>query len=164
MPDEATRKRIVLEYAARMNAGDVDRVLELFADDIVFEDPVGITPIVGREAVRHHIAWSIAFKVHETPGRPVCAMDDRQVSLPMVVTVQIPTRLAFRIVSVIEVGDDDLVHRARAFWGLTDTTVGDGSKPTGVAEFMEVTASLARLSTERFGAAGPPPSRNGALP
>lgn len=156
MPDEATRKRIVLEYSDRMNAGDVDAVLELFADDIVFEDPVGVTPIVGKEAVRKHIAWSIACKVHETPGRPVCAMDGRHVCVPLLVTVQIPIRLAFRIVGVIEVGEDGLVHRTQAYWGLTDTTVGDGSKPTGAAEFLAVTAGLAQLSSERFGPDGPP--------
>lgn len=165
MTDEATRKRIVLEYCRRMNAGDVEAVLELFADDIVFEDPVGGPPIVGMAALRRHITWSIGFKVHETPGRPVASMDDRTVVMPVTVTVRVPSLLSFNIVGVIQIGEDGLVHRVQAFWGLTDTTVGDAAAPTGAAQFTAVTGHLTRLSAERFGALDPAvEAKGGARP
>jgi steroid delta-isomerase len=155
MPDEATCKKIALEYHERMNAGDADAVMELFADDIIFEDPVGVTPIAGLAAVRQHIVWSIAFKVHESPGRPVAAMDGRHVALPVIVTIGDPVRLTFHIIGVLQVGEDGLIHRAQGFWGMTDTRLGDGSKPTGATEFLAVAEQLNQISMERFGAAGP---------
>ncbi|WP_432015337.1 nuclear transport factor 2 family protein [Streptomyces cucumeris] len=145
MADEATLKKMALEYAARMNAGDVEAVLELFSDDIVFEDPVGAPPLVGKDALREHIAWSIECQVHETPGRPVTSMDGRRVAVPTTVTVLKPTKLTFSIIGVIELGDDGLVHHAQAFWGITDTKVGDGPELTGVAHFMAVTQNLAQM-------------------
>ncbi|MBL1102602.1 nuclear transport factor 2 family protein [Streptomyces coffeae] len=145
MADEAALKKMALEYAARMNAGDVEAVLELFSDDILFEDPVGAPPLVGKDALREHIAWSIECQVHETPGRPVTSMDGRRVAVPTTVTVRSPTKLTFSIIGVIELGDDGLVHHAQAFWGITDTTVGDGPELTGVAHFMAVTQNLAQM-------------------
>ncbi|MFI0487636.1 nuclear transport factor 2 family protein [Actinomadura sp. 9N215] len=155
MPDEAIRKHIALEYSRRMNAGDVDAVMELFADDIVFEDPVGVAPIVGLAAVRRHIAWSITLQVQEFPGDPVAAMDDRHVAVQQHVTVWFPGPLTFRIIGVIQVGEDELIHRAQAFWGLTDTTVGEVPRQPGAADFVAVTEYLGRLSAQRFGSRDP---------
>ncbi|MFI2028178.1 nuclear transport factor 2 family protein [Streptomyces buecherae] len=145
MADEATLKHLALEYARRMNDGDVEAVLELFSDDIVFEDPVGAPPLIGKEALRGHIAWSIECQVHEEPGRPVVSMDGRSVAVPTTVTVYAPTKLTFKIVGIIELGDDDLVRHARAYWGITDTKVGDGPELSGVAHFMAVTQNLAKM-------------------
>ncbi|MCQ6252286.1 nuclear transport factor 2 family protein [Streptomyces solisilvae] len=145
MADEATLKRMALEYARRMNTGDVEAVLDLFSDDIVFEDPVGAPPLIGKDALRQHIAWSIECQVHETPGRPVTSMDGRRVAVPTTVTVYAPAKLTFSIIGVIELGDDGLVHHAQAFWGITDTKVGDGPELTGVAHFMAVTQNLAKM-------------------
>lgn len=138
MPDEATRKAMAVEYAERMNAGDVERVLELFSDDVVFEDPVGTAPLVGKEALRRRIAWSIECNVHEVPGRPVTSMDGRWVVVPSTVTIHTPEKLTFHIIGVMEVGDDGLTRHVQAFWGVTDTRVGDGPQLTGVAHFISV--------------------------
>ncbi|MFD0521826.1 nuclear transport factor 2 family protein [Paractinoplanes durhamensis] len=66
--DAATRKRLALDYCRLMNSGDVDGVLQLFAPDVRFEDPVGWTPVHGRAALRTHLATAIAARVHEVPG------------------------------------------------------------------------------------------------
>ncbi|MFJ2264620.1 nuclear transport factor 2 family protein [Streptomyces sp. NPDC087844] len=145
MPDEATRKNLALEYARRMNDRDVDKVLELFSDDVRFEDPVGTPALEGKEDLRRRIAWSMKCDVHEEPGRPVTSMDGRWVVVPTTVTVYIPTKLSFRIIGVMEVGEDGLSHHVQAFWGVTDTQVGEGPQPTGVAQFMAVTEALTRM-------------------
>jgi steroid Delta-isomerase len=145
MPDEAMRKSLALEYARRMNSGDVDAVLELFSDDVIFEDPVGTPPIVGKKDLRRRIAWSMKCNVHETPGHAVTSMDDRWVVVPSTVSVFIPEKLTFHIIGVMEIGDDGLTRHVRAFWGVSDTHVGDGPQPTGVAQFMAVTAALTKM-------------------
>ncbi|MEO5876947.1 MAG: nuclear transport factor 2 family protein [Streptosporangiaceae bacterium] len=155
MPDEATLKGMALEYARRMNDGDVDRVLELFADDIVFEDPVGTPPIIGKEDLRRRIAWSMECNVHEVPGRPATSIDGRWVVVPSTVTVYLPTKLTFHIIGVMEVGDDGLTRHVQAYWGMTDTHVGDGPELTGVAHFMAVTRELAKMGELAQGGASP---------
>jgi steroid delta-isomerase len=47
---------------------------------------------------------------------------------PTRVTVFAPTKINFNIIGVLEVGDDGLGHRLRAFWGETDMTIGDAAK------------------------------------
>jgi|SRR6185312_16790939 len=145
MPDEAARKHLALEYARRMNAGDVEGVLALFSDDVVFEDPVGTPPIVGKEDLRRRIAWSMKCNVHEIPETAVTSMDDRWVVVPSIVSVFIPEKLTFHIIGVMEVGEDGLSHHVQAYWGVTDTHVGDGPQPTGVAQFMAVTKALTQM-------------------
>ena len=53
----------VEQHAARWNAQDRAAWLELFADDVVFEDPVGKAPKLGRAAVEG--SWDNSF----TEGR-----------------------------------------------------------------------------------------------
>jgi len=48
---EVIRKNIT-EYIAAVAAGDVDRVMALYADDAVVEDPINSPPYVGADAIR----------------------------------------------------------------------------------------------------------------
>lgn len=48
---EPTAKEVVLEYYKRWNARDADAVMEMIADDCVFEDLVFQDPFLGREAI-----------------------------------------------------------------------------------------------------------------
>ncbi|HZN19892.1 MAG TPA: nuclear transport factor 2 family protein [Micromonosporaceae bacterium] len=146
MVDEGTRLQLALEYCRRMNAGDVEGVLRLFADGVRYEDPVGSPPVLGREALRSHLAAVIAARVHEVPGTPVAAQDGQHVVVPVTATLDyLPlgpalaaagmfpppadpatARLRFRLVSLIRVGPDQLMDNVQVFWGRTDVTVLDG--------------------------------------
>jgi steroid Delta-isomerase len=133
MPDEATRKEMALEYARRMNAGDVEGVLEMFSDDVVFEDPVGSPPLIGKDALRQRISWSIGCKVHEIPGRAVTSMDERWVVVPSTVSAYMPNKVTFTIIGVMEVGDDGLTRHVKAFWGVTDARWETGPEAGNLA-------------------------------
>ncbi len=147
MVDEATRKELALEYCRRMNAGDVDGVLRLFADDVRFEDPVGSPPVLGRRALRAHFVAAVAARVHEVPGTPVAAQDGQHVAIPVTATLDyLPlgpalaaatklapprhpeaARLRFSMLSLIRVGPDRLLREVRVFWGKTDVAVVEDS-------------------------------------
>ncbi|WP_067467664.1 nuclear transport factor 2 family protein [Actinomadura macra] len=142
MPDEAARKRMPVEYARRLNEGDVDGVLDLFTDDVVFEDPVGQPPLVGREALRRHIELAVSARVYETPARPVTSMDDRFVVTQTTVELQAPTPMTFNIIGVVEVDEDGRGRHVRAFWGMTDMAIGvPGGTTAGTGLIPEGTAS-----------------------
>jgi steroid Delta-isomerase len=149
MLDDAAKKEKTLEYARLMNAGDVEGVLALFADDVVFEDPVGAPPIRGKEALRRHIAWSVACNTHEMPGVPVTSMDGRWVAAPTTVEVFIPEKITFDIIGLVEVGDDDQTRHVRTFWGVSNAKVGDGPDLEGIEHVLTVADHFRKMDLRR---------------
>ncbi|MHC3471302.1 nuclear transport factor 2 family protein [Streptomyces sp. 7R007] len=135
MPDEAFRKATSVQYAERLNAGDVESVLALFTDDVVFEDPVGGTPTVGKEALRRHLVMSVEHQVHETPQISVTSMCDRFVVTSSKVVLRSPTVMKLHIIGIVEFNEEGLGFHVRAFWGMTDLTLGDApaGQPRDVA-------------------------------
>ena len=66
MPDPAAMTAAVHAYVAALNAGDLDAIVALYADDASVEDPVGSTPLVGTEAIRAFYARSTAIALQVT--------------------------------------------------------------------------------------------------
>ena len=66
MPDPAAMTAAVHAYVAALNAGDLDAIVALYADDASAEDPVGPTPLVGTEAIRAFYARSTAMPLQVT--------------------------------------------------------------------------------------------------
>jgi steroid delta-isomerase len=123
MPDEDTRRAMPREYSQRLNSGDVDGVVDLFTEDVIFEDPVGRPPLVGREALRTHLHWAVQGQCREEPGRPVTSMDERFVVTPATVTLYAPEEMIFHMVAVTELDEEGRGTHVRAFWGLTDMSM-----------------------------------------
>jgi steroid delta-isomerase len=135
MPDEAARKRMVVDYAERINAGDIEGVLDLFTDDIVFADPVGQPPMVGKSDLRRHLELAVSCGTHEVPGPPVTSMDDRFVVAYSTITVQRPKPMTFRVIGIVEVDENGLGVKVDAYWGVTDVTIDEfaaAARPEGV--------------------------------
>jgi steroid Delta-isomerase len=156
MADETVRKNAAMEYARRINAGDLDGVMELFADDVVIEDPVGSPPVQGKDKLRERIAWAIRSKVHEVPGRMVTSMDGRTVVVPSLVTTEYPSKVTYKVIGISEIGEDGLTHSLRAYWGITDTYLDDQPAGTGVSHALAVAERLietVRLSEDEAGPA-----------
>ncbi|MFH8620253.1 nuclear transport factor 2 family protein [Streptomyces sp. NPDC017979] len=143
MIDERRRKKLILEHSQRVNAGDVDELLELYAEDVVFEDPVGGGVHTGREALREHFAQSLAANLRESPGEPAAGQDGVHVLMPVSAVMDyLPKgpgfaergwlaapddpagkRLALDYVVLLKTGRDGLIQEMRAFWGRSDITV-----------------------------------------
>ncbi|MFF9163937.1 nuclear transport factor 2 family protein [Streptomyces longwoodensis] len=127
MPAETVRKEVALEYCRRVNGGELEGVLELFAPDARLVDPLGSEPVVGRAAIAARLAPALRGAVHEEPGRPYAAHDGTSVVLPATVTVGAPgappqRRGRTRVMGVIEVGEDGLIREMRVMWGVTDSS------------------------------------------
>lgn len=62
-PTEEHMRNVMQSYIDNINKKDADAFLSLFADNIVAQDPVGTTPIVGLENLAAFIKQGMASKV-----------------------------------------------------------------------------------------------------
>jgi acyl transferase domain-containing protein/acyl carrier protein len=124
--DDKARKELVLEYFRRVNEGDVDRVLDLFAADAVIEDPVGQDPRQGAEALREYYEITLEQAATEVVvGKPTGAQDGSSVAIPVtghLVALRDPERRRVSIdcVDVFQIDGDGRIKELRVYWGLTD--------------------------------------------
>lgn len=143
MPDELTCKSLVAEHCRRVNAGDLDGLLALYAPTVRFEDPVGNGEQVGIPALRAHAGAAIQSRAYEDFGTPVAGQDGASAAIPVVTTMDylpwgpnlvrlglIPApppgfdpgrrRIRFNYVMTIAVGADGLIRDMRGYWGVSD--------------------------------------------
>ncbi|MFJ2264619.1 nuclear transport factor 2 family protein [Streptomyces sp. NPDC087844] len=145
MIDERRRKKLLLEHSERLNAGDLDKLLELYDEEVVFEDPVGSGPQSGRGALRSHFEQSLASRLSEVPGEPVAGQDGVHALIPVSAVMDyLPkgpgfaergwlkapddpagTRLRFEYVRMIRTGSDGLIQDLKTFWGRSDVETAD---------------------------------------
>jgi steroid Delta-isomerase len=138
--DERKRKSLILEHSRRMNAGDIEALLDLYADEPEFEDPVGAGRHAGRDALRAHFAQRIAAGIQETPGDPVAGQDGRHALVPITAVMDhLPKGPVFAVngwpattgepegkhlrweyVLMIRTGADGRIEEFKAFWGRSD--------------------------------------------
>ncbi|MFD4998116.1 nuclear transport factor 2 family protein [Streptomyces buecherae] len=133
MADETERKRLVLDYFERVNAGDVDGICEMFAPQARVEDPVGTGPVVGEEAIRAYFRRVVEeFGTQDTPGTLTGSQDDQHVAVGLRATIRNPQdpaggRLAVNVTSVFRFDASGLIEEMRAYWGATDVAPVDGA-------------------------------------
>ncbi|MEW2079967.1 SDR family NAD(P)-dependent oxidoreductase [Streptomyces sp. NPDC013433] len=129
MTDEPTRKKIITEYYRRLNAGDVDGVVSMFAPDGYIEDPLGAPVTRGHEALRHFYDVTIRqADIKDTVHSVVGAHDERHVAASVtadLVNMEDPDRKRVTVDAVMtfRIGDDGLIEEARTFWGTTDVSM-----------------------------------------
>jgi steroid delta-isomerase len=140
VPDEATRKELALEHCRRVNDGDLDGLLKLYAEDMRFEDPVGSGWQVGHAAFRAHAGAAIAGHAYEDPAEPIGCHDGEHAAVQVTATMRyLPNgpllaqygvvdppdnpetaHMRVRYVMFIRVGASGLIEEMRAFWGRSD--------------------------------------------
>lgn len=143
LTSERSRKELIVEHCRRLSAGDVEGLLELYADDVAFEDPVGWDRRTGRDALRAHIEEAVAAHALEVPGEPVAGQDGAHVLASVTAGMDyLPRgplfaergwltppadpegkRLERYYVLMLRVGPDGLVQELKAFWGRSDLKV-----------------------------------------
>lgn len=138
-PRELALRQLPQTYLGHLQRGDVESTVALFAEGIVFEDPVGGVKLRGKDALREHVFRGSEDKVHEVLGRPVTSMDGRFVVIRGDARVFVPAEMRMRMITVCEVDADGLGVHIRGFWGLTDMAMGlaapggDPGPPSGAA-------------------------------
>lgn len=142
---ERARKDLALEHCRRVNAGDLDALMALYGDDVVFADPVGWERRTGRDALRAHFEQAIAAGLREVPAGPVAGQDGAHSLTPItaemdylplgpvfaergwLVPPAAPAGKRIRRQSMLLLGVDGsgLIREMQAFWGKSDLKVID---------------------------------------
>ncbi|MDN3360141.1 nuclear transport factor 2 family protein [Actinomadura sp. DC4] len=142
---ERGRKELALEHCRRVNAGDVEALLELYGDDVAFADPVGWERRTGRDALRAHFEEAFAAGLREVPGEPTAAQDGAHAFIPITATMDylplgpvfaergwlVPPadpagkRLRRNSMLLLRVDETGLIREAQVFWGKSDIEVID---------------------------------------
>jgi steroid delta-isomerase len=105
---DATHIRAVYDrYLERVSKGDVDGIVELYADDATIEDPVGSELRRGRDA----ITMRRSGQVHAA---------GREAATPLVVLLgpEGPDQRALDVISVMRFDDAGKIASMRAFWSF----------------------------------------------
>ena len=117
MIDYATAKRVCETYTRSLEAGDLESLLDLFADDASIEDPVGTPLREGKEVLRAFYAEACqGVAKAELTGSPRLA--GNEVAFPFTVTAGTPEQeITINIIDVFRFNDAGKVATMRAFWG-----------------------------------------------
>jgi len=102
-------------YVDAVSGGDVEKILELYADNAVVEDPVGTDAHVGKEALRAFYQMAVdSVESMELEGSVrargkwgAAAMKAHPKGIDMVIET----------LDVMEFDDDGLITKMTAYWG-----------------------------------------------
>ncbi len=125
MPDTDSMKAAMRAYIDRFNAGDLEGVLALYADNASAEDPVGTPLHQGKGALRFFYAEAL-----KTGGRlelvaPMRGSRGNAAAMAFDVKLNLPTGPAtVRVIDVMTFDDEGRIASMRAFWGPDDYVAG----------------------------------------
>ncbi|BCL26228.1 nuclear transport factor 2 family protein [Streptomyces aurantiacus] len=141
--NELARKKRALEHSRRVNAGDLEAIIALYAPDAVVEDPVGLPPITGHDALRAHYELLLASRVHEETTEPVAGQDAEHALLQVTSVMDyLPSgplyaergwlkapdaprtaRIQRAATLAIRMDPSGLIRSLKSYWGTSDLTV-----------------------------------------
>jgi steroid delta-isomerase len=122
MPDPATLRATIDNYAERFSAGDRDGWVDLFTADARQEDPVGTPVNIGHEAIGgfyDNMVGGFGVPRLALSAEPIIVGNEAMVELNVVAgsgegRVRIP-----RIIDHMTFADDGRISSLRAFWDPT---------------------------------------------
>lgn len=117
MPTPEQMIAAVHAYVAGFEAGDVEAIVALFADDATVEDPVGTPPKSGREEIRAFYAASVATGAKlELLGDPRCTSE--YVAFPFAVKLEWGgNKTVIDVIDTFRIDDAGKITEMRAFFG-----------------------------------------------
>lgn len=113
------RIRETLErYIERLNQGDVEGILELYAENPVLEDPVGQPPHEGFEAVRRFYQNGIGqMSVRAELQGPIRITDTGQAAIAFTVTLLDGSGTTIDVIDVMTFDQEAQISSMQAYWG-----------------------------------------------
>jgi steroid delta-isomerase len=125
MPTAEEMSATLRLYLERVKANDVDGVVELFADGVSVEDPVGGPPgthVVGREAVERFFRKGFArSRPSPTATGPIRVTGGDEAAMPFVLRLELAGEIKeIDVIDVVRFDPDGRISSLRAFWRFED--------------------------------------------
>ena len=123
---ESPRRRLIEQlvraYLDTVSRGDIEARLALFAPGASFEDPVGTPPMVGHEALRAYWEAGAGFEVRAQLEFVAVAGDEAAYLFTAELIGAPHDRVTIRVIETIEVDEDGLICRMRAYFDRNTMT------------------------------------------
>jgi steroid delta-isomerase len=121
MPSEETMKAAMRAYFDNFNAGDVEAVVALFADDATVEDPVGSKVHTGTAEIRAAFASVLKNRPRLTLSAPI--RGSHGIAAAMALEAQVGS-MTVRAIDVMTFDDAGKFTSLKAYFGPEDITQG----------------------------------------
>ena len=117
MPDPKHIRQVVERYPELVTKGDVEALVDLYAEDASIEDPIGSDLHRGRDAVRAFYQAAIGAVTMTRTG-PV-RIAECEAATPLVVLIGPEgQQQALDVISVMAFDDSGRIRSMRAFWSM----------------------------------------------
>ena len=117
MPSPTAATAAVHAYVAALNAGDLDAIVALYAQDATVEDPVGSPPKAGIEAIRSFYARSTAIKLEVALEGELRVAGNECAFAFSVSFVHEGRRTTIRPIDTFRFNEDGRIVQMRAYFG-----------------------------------------------
>lgn len=108
---------VVEAYIRALNAGDLEAIVALYAEEGSVEDPVGSAPLVGRPAIRAFYARSLATPLEVRLEGPV-RVAGQECAFAFAVTLQHEgRRMTIRPIDTFRLDTAGRILQMRAYFG-----------------------------------------------
>jgi steroid delta-isomerase len=119
MPTAAHIAQVFQDYVAAMTAGDVDKIVSLYAADAVVIDPVGTEPVKGHAAIRTFYDAAAPQVDHMVlDGNP--RINGNTGAAPMRCYPKSPEGFVVEIIDLMTFDDAGKIATMTAYWGETN--------------------------------------------
>ena len=121
MIDESRMKKALQAYIDAFNRSDAEAIADLYAEDATIEDPVGKTPMQGKQAISEFYRRSIKTGAKLSLAAPIRASHGNEAAMAFDVRLNMPQGPAvIRVIDVMAFNSEGKVTSMRAFWGPGD--------------------------------------------
>jgi len=112
-------RQVYERYPELLTKGDVDAIVDFYAEDATIEDPIGSDLHAGREAIRAFYAAAAGTVIMKRSG-PICVADDEAATTLVVLMGPEGNQSALDIISSMTFDDAGRVKTMRAVWRMED--------------------------------------------
>ncbi len=125
MSDTQKYLEAVNGYIHALNAGNLDAIVGLYADDATLEDPVGSDLIEGIEGVRTFYSNALAMGIKAKLSGQV-RVAGMEAAFPFDITVPGEAAMHINVIDIFRFNEAGKVVSMRAYWGAENCS--DGSQ------------------------------------
>ncbi|UBM27313.1 nuclear transport factor 2 family protein [Pseudomonas sp. p1(2021b)] len=118
LPTAQQVQAIMQRYVERVDAGDIDGILQLYAENATVEDPVGQAPLQGIDQIAEFYRQGLGrMKVSATLTGPVRASHSGCGAMPFRVDMQWQGQdCSLHVIDVMTFDEQGLISSMKAYW------------------------------------------------